>query len=52
LELSGEVQVGKGTKIAKQLLESGKAMEKFTGNSVKLQGRFNQPELAPYKTCI
>ncbi|MBR9832422.1 thymidine phosphorylase family protein [bacterium] len=51
LELSGEVQVGKGTKIAKQLLESGKAMEKFTA-ICKAQGRFNQPELAPYKHDI
>ncbi|MBD98796.1 MAG: thymidine phosphorylase [Verrucomicrobia bacterium] len=48
LELSGEVESGKGTEIAKQLLESGKAMEKFTA-ICKAQGKFVQPELALYK---
>ena len=48
LELSGEIELGKGIEVARQLLESGKAMEKFKA-ICKAQGRFVQPELALYK---
>ncbi|MEQ8624408.1 MAG: thymidine phosphorylase family protein [Vicingaceae bacterium] len=48
LELSGEIELGKGIEVARQLLESGKAMEKFKA-ICKAQGRFVKPELALYK---
>jgi thymidine phosphorylase len=51
LELSGKAQSGSGRQIAKQVLESGKAYEKFLA-ICKAQGRFTQPVLAPYKVEI
>jgi thymidine phosphorylase len=51
LELSGKVESGTGSQIAKQVLESGKAYEKFLA-ICKAQGRFTEPVLAPYKIEI
>lgn len=52
LELAEEVAIGKGSETAKQLLESGKAYQKFEA-ICKAQGRFTKPVLAPYKyECI
>ncbi|MBK5214420.1 MAG: thymidine phosphorylase family protein [Flavobacteriaceae bacterium] len=51
LELSGKVELGSGNEIAKQLLESGKAYNKFIA-ICKAQGRFTLPVLAPYKVEI
>ena len=51
LELSGKVASGAGRQTALQLLESGKAYEKFLA-ICKAQGRFTRPVLAPYKTEI
>ncbi len=51
LALSGKVESGKGSATAKQLLESGKAYEKFLA-ICEAQGRFSQPVLAPYKVEI
>ncbi|WP_166961649.1 thymidine phosphorylase family protein [Yeosuana marina] len=51
LELSGKVMKGKGAATAKQLLESGKAFEKFLA-ICRAQGRFTNPVLAPYKVEI
>ena len=51
LELSGKVSLGTGRQTALQLLESGKAYEKFLA-ICKAQGRFTQPVLAPYKIEI
>lgn len=51
LELSGKVELGMGSQIAKQMLESGKAYEKFLA-ICKAQGRFSKPVLAPYKIEI
>ncbi|QED37137.1 thymidine phosphorylase family protein [Antarcticibacterium arcticum] len=51
LELSGKVKPGTGNQIARQILESGKAYEKFIA-ICKAQGRFSQPVLAPYKIEI
>lgn len=48
LELSGEVESGKGSQTAEHLLESGSAYEKFIA-ICNAQGRFTQPVLAPYK---
>jgi thymidine phosphorylase len=50
-ELSGKVEAGAGIQIAKQVLESGKAYEKFMA-ICKAQGRFSKPVLAPYKSEI
>lgn len=47
LELSGKVAVGNGNKTASELLDSGKAYEKFMAICTA-QGRFSEPELAPY----
>ncbi|HQS50568.1 MAG TPA: thymidine phosphorylase family protein, partial [Daejeonella sp.] len=51
LELSGKVESGMGSQIAKQVLESGKAYKKFL-SICKAQGRFSLPVLAPYKEEI
>jgi thymidine phosphorylase len=51
LELSGKVKSGMGNQIARQILESGKAYEKFIA-ICKSQGRFTLPVLAPYKIKI
>tara|TARA_R110002072_G_scaffold175495_8_gene331296 strand:- start:8124 stop:9626 length:1503 start_codon:yes stop_codon:yes gene_type:complete len=51
LELSGKVGNGKGIEIAQQILESGKAYEKFFA-ICKAQGRFTEPILAPYAIDI
>jgi len=51
LELSGKAELGTGSQIAKHLLESGKAYEKFIA-ICKAQGRFSKPVLAPYKIKI
>jgi len=51
LELSGKVGKGKGTQIAKEVLKSGKAYDKFLA-ICKAQGRFSEPVLAPYKIEI
>jgi len=51
LELSGKVKSGMGNQIAKQVLESGKAYEKFIA-ICKAQGRFTKPILAPFKVEI
>jgi len=51
LELSGNVGLGKGSQIAKQVLESGKAYQKFIA-ICKAQGRFTLPVLAPHKVEI
>ena len=51
LELSGKVGKGKGTQIAKEVLKSGKAYDKFLA-ICKAQGRFTEPVLAPYKIEI
>lgn len=51
LELSGKVESGAGIQTAKQLLESGKAYEKFIA-ICNAQGRFTQPVVAPYKVDI
>lgn len=51
LELSGEVEIGNGSRTARQLLESGKAYEKFEA-ICKAQGRFTQPVMAPYQSEI
>ena len=47
LELSGKVAAGSGNGIARELLDSGKAYEKFMA-ICKAQGRFTEPALAPY----
>lgn len=51
LELSGKVASGAGSKTARQLLESGKAYEKFLA-ICNAQGRFTKPVLAIYKVEI
>lgn len=51
LELSGKVESGTGSQIAKEVLESGKAYKKFLA-ICKAQGRFTLPVLAPYKVEI
>jgi thymidine phosphorylase len=51
LELSGKVEFGSGSQIAKQVLVSGKAYEKFLA-ICKAQGRFSKPVLAHYKIEI
>ena len=48
LELSEEVQKSKGYEVATQLLESGKAFEKFEA-ICKAQGRFSKTFVAPYQ---
>ena len=48
IELSGKTEKGEGNKIAKELLESGKAFEKFKA-ICEAQGRFTEPEYAKYK---
>lgn len=48
LELSEEVENGKGYVTAMRLLESGKAYEKFKA-ICKAQGRFSKPFVAPYQ---
>lgn len=47
LELAGNVTKGKGIETARNLLESGKAFEKFK-SICKAQGRFTEPLQAPY----
>ena len=47
LELSGKIRKGDGNKIARQLLESGQAYKKFKA-ICDAQGRFTEPEVAPY----
>lgn len=51
LELSGDVEKGKGLKTAHQILKSGKAYEKLL-SICKAQGKFSKPVLAPYKIEI
>ena len=48
LELSGEIELGKGKQTARGLLESGKAYNKFLA-ICKAQRNFKQPLLKPYK---
>lgn len=47
LELSREVEEGKGDQVARDLLESGKAFKKFMAICTA-QGRYSQPIIAPY----
>ncbi|OGG59778.1 thymidine phosphorylase [Candidatus Kaiserbacteria bacterium RIFCSPHIGHO2_01_FULL_56_24] len=51
LELSGKIGRGEGSKAARELLESGKAYEKFKA-ICEAQGRFTEPELAPYSHSV
>lgn len=51
LELSGKIAQGEGDTVARQLLESGKAYEKFKA-ICEAQGRFTEPELASYSHSI
>lgn len=48
LELSGKVESGDGNDKARELLESGKAYEKFMA-ICKAQGGFSEPKLAKYQ---
>lgn len=48
LELSGKALQGKGNAIAKKVLESGKAYEKFK-NICEAQGGFREPGIAKYQ---
>ena len=48
LELSEKVETGKGLDTAKELLESGKAYQKFEA-ICKAQGRFSKTYVAPYQ---
>jgi len=48
LELSEKVETGKGFETAKELLESGKAYQKFEA-ICKAQGRFSKTYVAPYQ---
>ena len=48
LELSEKVETGKGLETAKELLESGKAYQKFEA-ICKAQGRFSKTYVAPYQ---
>jgi len=48
LELSGKVESGDGNDKARELLESGKAYEKFIA-ICKAQGGFSEPKLAKYQ---
>jgi thymidine phosphorylase len=50
-ELSGKVEPGTGSQVAKQVLESGKSYKKFIA-ICEAQGRFSKPVLAPYKAEI
>ncbi|HKK12969.1 MAG TPA: thymidine phosphorylase family protein [Flavobacteriaceae bacterium] len=47
LELSGKVAKGDGIKVANELLESGKALNKFMA-ICKAQGRFTEPVMAKH----
>lgn len=47
LELSGKVKTGEGSGIALEILDSGKAYEKFRAICLS-QGRFTEPEIAKY----
>lgn len=51
LELSGKVPVGKGNATARELLDSGKAYEKFKAICLA-QGRFTEPVMASYSHNI
>jgi thymidine phosphorylase len=51
LELSGKVESGDGNGRARELLESGKAYEKFIAICTA-QGGFHEPELAQYQRDI
>ncbi|MFX3626058.1 MAG: thymidine phosphorylase family protein [bacterium] len=51
LELSGKVESGDGNDKARELLESGKAYEKFMA-ICKAQGGFKEPKLAKYQHQI
>lgn len=48
LELSGEVKIGDGNVTAREILESGKAYEKFE-RICKAQGRFEEPKTAQFQ---
>lgn len=48
LELSGEVEPGNGRQEARELLESGRAYEKFK-SICQAQGRFTEPQLGKYQ---
>jgi thymidine phosphorylase len=50
-ELSGKVEPGMGSQIAKEVLASGKAYDKFVA-ICKAQGRLSIPVLAPYKNEV
>jgi thymidine phosphorylase len=50
-ELSGKIEKGKGILEAKQILESGKAFDKFM-RICKAQGGFREPKLARFKMEI
>lgn len=51
LELSDLVPIGKGMKLAEELLQSGKAYSKFEA-ICKAQGAFNTPQYAPNRVGI
>lgn len=51
LELSGKVESGDGNDKARELLECGKAYEKFIA-ICKAQGGFNEPNMAKYQHTI
>nr|WP_314897732.1 thymidine phosphorylase family protein [uncultured Flavobacterium sp.] len=51
LELSGKIEKGKGVSEARQILESGKAYEKFK-KICFAQGGITEPKFAEYKTEI
>jgi thymidine phosphorylase len=48
LEFAGSIRKGDGIMMAKQILESGRAYDKFI-NICKAQGGFREPELAKFK---
>jgi thymidine phosphorylase len=51
LELASKAEKGDGEKLATEILETGKAWEKFY-NICLAQGRFSEPEFAKYKLEI
>ncbi|MHB1278247.1 MAG: thymidine phosphorylase [Bacteroidia bacterium] len=51
LEMAGTVEIGAGILEASKLLENGNALEKFMA-ICKAQGRFTEPEFAPFSQDI
>jgi thymidine phosphorylase len=51
LELSGELQAGEGLSVARELLRSGKALERFEG-ICRAQGTFREPVLGERQRTI